>query len=82
MDPAALYQVRIRLQGELDPTWSPVFADLAVAPEPDGTTLLSGQLADQAAVHGLLAAVRDLGLSLLSVEAFANPSSASRVGGS
>ncbi len=82
MDRAALYQVRIRLQGELDPTWSPVFADLAVAPEPDGTTLLIGQLADQAAVHGLLAAVRDLGLSLLSVEAFSSPTSASRVGGS
>lgn len=82
MDRAAPYHVRIRVQGELDPTWSLVLADLAVAPEPDGTTLLSGQLVDEAAVHGLLAAIRDLGLSLLSVEALASPSSASRPGGS
>ena len=45
-----------------------VLADLAVVPEPDGTTLVSGELADQAAVHGLLASIRDLGLSLISVE--------------
>ena len=82
MEGAARYQVRIRVQGELAPTWSPVLADLAVAPEPGGTTLLSGRLADQAAVHGLLAAVRDLGLSLISVEAHAIPSSASRSGDS
>jgi hypothetical protein len=82
MDRAAPYHVRIRVQGELDPSWSPVFADVAMAPEPDGTTLLCGELADQAAFHGLLAAIRDLGLSLLSVEAFATPSSASRQGDS
>ncbi len=82
MDRAARYQIRVRVQGELAPAWSAVFADLAVVPDPDGTTVLTGELADQAAVHGLLAAVRDLGLSLLSVETFANPSSASRSGGS
>ncbi len=82
MEGAARYMVRIRVQGELAPTWSTVLADLAVAPEPGGTTLLSGRLADQAAVHGLLAVVRDLGLSLISVEAHAIPSSASRSGGS
>jgi hypothetical protein len=38
-----------------------------VAAEPDGTTLVSGELPDQAALHGLLAAIRDLGLSLISV---------------
>jgi hypothetical protein len=68
------------VQGELAPSWSAVFAGLAVAPESDGTTVLSGELADQAAVYGLLAALRDLGLSLLSVETSAGPSFASRSG--
>ncbi len=67
------YQVRVRVQGELDPAWSSVLSDLAVAAEPDGTTLVSGELADQAAVHGLLAAIRDLGLSLVTVETVAVP---------
>jgi len=62
------YQVRVRVQGELPAAWSTVLGDLSVAPDPDGTTLVSGELADQAAVHGLLAAIRDLGLSLISVE--------------
>jgi len=68
------YQVRVRLESELSPAWSGVFAGLAVTTEPDGTTLVSGALADQVAVHGLLAAIRDLGLSLVSVETFAIPS--------
>jgi hypothetical protein len=68
------YQVRVRVEGELAPAWSTVLADLAVTAEPDGTTLVSGELADQAAVHGLLAAIRDLGLSLISVETVAIPS--------
>jgi hypothetical protein len=75
------YQVRVRVQGELNPSWSAVLADLAVAPAADGTTLVSGELADQAAVHGLLASIRDLGLSLISVETAAIPS-ASPVGDS
>jgi hypothetical protein len=76
------YQVLVRVQGELAPGWSAVLADLAVAAEPDGTTLVSGELADQAAVHGLLAAIRDLGLSLISVETVAIPPSSSPLGGS
>jgi hypothetical protein len=75
------YQVRVRVQGEIAPSWSAVLADLAVAPEADGTTLVSGQLPDQAAVHGLLATIRDLGLSLISVDTVAIPS-ASPLGGS
>ena len=67
------YQVRVRLEGELSPAWSGMFAHLAVTTEPAGTTLVSGELADQAAVHGLLAAIRDLGLSLISVETVALP---------
>jgi hypothetical protein len=76
------YQIRVRVQGELPPTWSTLLADLAVAAEPDGTTLVSGELADQAAVHGLLAAIRDLGLSLISLETVVVPPSSSPLGGS
>ena len=68
------YQVRVRVQGELDPAWSTLLGDLAMATEPDGTTLVSGELPDQAAVHGLLASIRDLGLSLISVDTVAIPS--------
>jgi len=70
------HQVRVRVQGELPATWSGVFSNLSVAAEPDGTTLVTGELADQAALHGFLATVRDLGLSLISVETVAtHPSS-------
>ena len=82
MSHSARYQVRVRVQGELAPRWSAVLADLAVAAGPGGTTLVSGELADQAAVHGLLAAIRDLGLSLISIETLAIPSSSSPLGGS
>jgi hypothetical protein len=69
MAPSDSYEVRIKVEGELDPVWwSGMFADIVVAAEPDGTTTLRGRLIDQAAVHGLLAAIRDMGLSLLSVE--------------
>jgi hypothetical protein len=76
MHRAVRYRVRVRVQGELAPGWSAVLAGLALAPEPDGTTLVSGELPDQAAVHGLLGSIRDLGLSLISVEtiAIASPS--------
>ena len=74
MSRSVRYQIRVRVQGELAPAWSTLLADLAVAAESDGTTLVSGELADQAALHGFLAAIRDLGLSLISVETFAIPS--------
>jgi hypothetical protein len=80
-DPAR-FQIRVRVQGELAPTWSSVLGDLAVAAGPDGTTLVSGELADQAALHGLLAAIRDLGLSLVSLETVAIPRSPSPTRGS
>jgi hypothetical protein len=75
------YLVRVRLRGELTPAWSTVFGDLVVAVEPDGTTLVRGEVADQAAVHGFLGSIRDLGLSLVSVETVAFPLTAP-VGGS
>ena len=75
------YQIRVRVQGELAPSWSAVFADLAVAADPDGTTLVTGELADQAALHGLLGSIRDLGLSLISVDTVAITPSAFQTGG-
>lgn len=62
---AARYE--IRLAGHLDARWSPWFDDLTVVRDVDGTTLISGLIADQAALHGLLQRVRDLGLPLVSV---------------
>jgi hypothetical protein len=82
MGRAGCYLIRLQVQGELPPTWSPMFADLAVATEPDGTTIVSGELADEAAVHGLVAAIRDLGLSLISFEAVATPRTPTTTGGS
>lgn len=57
----------IRVKGRLPGGWSEWFAGLSLIPEGDGTLLLTGPLADQAALHGLLARIRDLGLPLLSV---------------
>jgi ABC-type nitrate/sulfonate/bicarbonate transport system permease component len=77
---SARYRIRVRVEGELPAAWSTVLAGLAVAAETDGTTLVSGELVDEAAVHGLLAAIRDLGLSLVSVETVAIPGSAAPTG--
>ena len=57
----------IRLQGHLDPRWAAVFDGLILSQEIDGITLLAGPVIDQAALHGLLRRVRDLGLPLVSV---------------
>lgn len=57
----------IRLSGHLDARWAARFDGLALRHEADGTTVLSGPIADQAALHGLLQRVRDLGMPLVSV---------------
>ena len=57
----------IRLKGHLEARWVQWFDGLAITLEDNGNTLLSGPLADQAALHGILKKVRDLGLTLLSV---------------
>jgi hypothetical protein len=63
------YRIRVRVDGELDPAWWPGGLDgLVVVPGPDGTTVLTGELRDQAELHGLLGAIRDLGLALVSIE--------------
>jgi hypothetical protein len=58
---------RIRVKGHLGPQWSEWFNWMTITLEADGTTTLSGPIADQAALHGLLVRVRDLGLELISV---------------
>ena len=57
----------IRVKGHLGTRWEPWFDDMTITPEPNGDTTLTGQLIDQAALHGLLRKVRDLGLPLVSV---------------
>jgi hypothetical protein len=57
----------IRLQGTLSPKWASWFDGLAVSEQGDGTTVIAGHVADQAALHGLLGRVRDLGIPLVSV---------------
>ncbi len=56
-----------RLKGHLEPRWVKWFDGLAITLEENGNTLLSGPVVDQAALHGLLKKVRDVGLPLLSV---------------
>ena len=58
----------IRVDGHLDDRWTAWFDDLTLTRENDGTTTLRGLVPDQAALHGLLAKVRDLGVTLMSVE--------------
>ena len=57
----------IRVQGRLSPRWSTWFDGYTVTSDADGTTVISGTVADQAALHGLLQSLRDLGLPLVSV---------------
>ena len=58
---------RIKVKGHLDRRWTEWFGGLTITLEDNGETLLTGQVADQAALHGLLRKVRDLGLPLTSV---------------
>jgi hypothetical protein len=60
-----IYQIRIK--GQLGDQWSDWFDDLTITLEDDGNTLLSGPVVDEAALHGLLKKVRDLGMPLISV---------------
>jgi hypothetical protein len=64
-DEPMVYQLRIK--GHLGRQWTDWFGGLTVTLEDDGDTLLTGPVVDQAALHGLLKKVRDLGMPLLSV---------------
>jgi hypothetical protein len=58
----------VRLGGQLDPSWSEWLGGMEIVWDVHGNTLLLGRLADQAALHGLLTRIRDLGVPLLSVQ--------------
>lgn len=62
-----LGQYEIRLKGRLEPRWVAWFDGLSLTQAGDGTTVIRGEVIDQAALHGLLSKVRDLGLPLVAV---------------
>ena len=64
-DQSTVYQ--IRLKGQLDARWTDWFGGMVVALSEDGDTVLTGPVTDQAALHGLLRKVRDIGIPLVSV---------------
>jgi hypothetical protein len=66
MTTSAVY--RIRVKGHLPSGWSEWFDNMTITLEPNGDTILSGPVMDQPALHGLLIKVRDLGLTLISVD--------------
>ena len=59
-----VYQIRIK--GHLSPHWAEWFGGMTITREDNGDTLLTGPVVDQAALHGLLRKVRDLGIPLIS----------------
>ncbi len=64
-DEPVVYQIRIK--GHLDLQWTDWFEGLSIMPQDNGDTLLTGTVVDQAALHGLLKKVRNLGMPLISV---------------
>ena len=67
-DPGRPTVYQIRIKGQLDHQWTDWFGGLAITLQPNGDTLLTGPVVDQAALHGLLRKVRDLGMPLLSIK--------------
>lgn len=65
--PTSNARYEIRIKGHLDARWAAWFDGMSLTREPDGTTVIRGAVADQAALHGLLGRVRDIGLDLVSV---------------
>ena len=63
-DRPMVYQIRV--EGHLGPRWADWFEGMTITPEEGGETLLTGPVVDQAALHGLLRKVRDLGMPLVS----------------
>jgi len=67
IDPGQPTAYQIRIKGHLGRQWTDWFGGLAITLEDNGDTLLTGLVTDQAALHGLLRKVRDLGMPLVSV---------------
>ena len=63
-----MLRAEIRVQGRIDEHWSDWFEDFEIAHTEQGETILTGDVADQSALYGLLARLRDLGLPLISVD--------------
>jgi hypothetical protein len=63
----ALVQYEIRVTGHLHPRWAAWFDGLSLTGADDGTTVIRGPIVDQAALHGVLQRLRDLGIPLISV---------------
>ena len=74
-DPSQPVVYQIRVKGHLGPQWTDWFEGLTITLEEDGDTLLTGPVIDQAALHGLLKKVRDLGMPLVSVSPLEHGSS-------
>jgi hypothetical protein len=66
-DPGRQTVYEIRIKGHLGPQWTDWFGGLTITLEDNGDSLLTGPVVDQAALHGVLKKVRDLGLPLISV---------------
>ena len=66
-DPSQPMVYQIRIKGHLGVQWTDWFGSLSITLEDNGDTLLTGPVVDQAALHGLLKKVRDLGISLVSI---------------
>ena len=74
--PHAPTRYELRVEGHLAEHWSNWFDGMALSHENDGTTILRGSVTDQAALHGLLAKVRDIGATLVSVKSTNPPDDA------
>ena len=71
MSGASTYELRV--DGHLDDHWSAWLGNLSIARDDDGTSTLTGAVVDQAQLHGLLAALRDMGVTLLSLRVLDAP---------
>jgi hypothetical protein len=65
-DRPGVYEIVVKCK--LDPIWSRWFADLQIIHQPNGNTILTGPITDQAALYGVISRMRDLGMVLISVQ--------------
>lgn len=65
--PGQVVQYKIRIKGQIPERWAPWLDDLSITYLETGETIISGPITDQAALHGLLAKIRDLNLILISI---------------